>query len=429
MIKVSVIVLVGLLAATLLRRQSAALRHWVLASAIACAAAMPVLQLIVPAWQVPMRVFSTSHQGVATMAAGGVPAAWLLEDTATGNRPVAAGAQGATLPSLQSIWLAGVAASLSLLLLGFGRMAWVTSRSRKVVDGTWCDMATVLADRRRPGGLTKCFSRASRRTSNGSLRDTWFARRFASRRPVQLLQSAHPTLLVTWGLTHPKVVLPRDAREWPAGRIRAVLAHELAHVERCDWAVQMVAELLRCIYWFNPLLWVACRRLRQESEQACDDAVLSMGVDAPEYATHLLDVARAFRHTRARRSLFPAPAMARRSHLEGRVRAMLNAGLSRAPLTRVAGIAIVVSLFAVTVPIAGLVASSDLPRPAQPQPRVAVTVSVPRDQVLPVDRRAKVRPVAPPVARPVAPGASAPGRSAGGDASPAPVSTASRTTA
>jgi TonB family protein len=228
-----------------------------------------------------------------------------------------------------------------------------------VVDGTWSEVAFALAE---PG---------------------------RKRRPVRLLQSDHPLLLVTWGLTRPRVILPRTAGDWPADRVRAVLGHELAHVERRDWAVQMVAELLRCIYWFNPLLWVACRRLRQESEQACDDAVLSMGVDARDYATHLLDVARALGHSHARRALFPAPAMARRSYLERRVRAMLNTRLNRTPLPRTAGIAIVVGLFAVTVPIAGVIASADLPRPAEAQPLVgATTRSRPADQVARADRRA-----------------------------------------
>jgi hypothetical protein len=50
MIKVSLIVLAGLTAARLLRSQSAALRHWVLGTALACAAAAPAVELIVPGW-------------------------------------------------------------------------------------------------------------------------------------------------------------------------------------------------------------------------------------------------------------------------------------------------------------------------------------------------------------------------------------------
>ena len=97
-----------------------------------------------------------------------------------------------------------------------------------------------------------------------------------------LLQSDHPTLLVTWGVWQPKVILPAEARGWPEDRIRIVLAHELAHVRRGDWLVQLAAELLRAIYWFNPLLWIACRQLRRESEHACDDAVLALGVEGAD---------------------------------------------------------------------------------------------------------------------------------------------------
>jgi len=352
MIKVSAILFVGLLVAALLRRQSAALRHWVLASAIACAAAMPVVQMIAPAWQFSMPAFWASSQRDGTAAS---LTEWKVEGQAAGDQAVAAaGRPGSALPSLEQIWLAGTIFSLSLLLVGFGRLTWVTSRSRQIVDGTWSDIVATLSGRRRP------------------------------RNQVRLLQTDHPTLLVTWGLTQPKVILPRAAREWPADRVRAVLGHELAHVERRDWAVQMLAELLRCIYWFNPLIWLACRRLRQESEKACDDAVLGMGMDAPEYATHLLDVAHAFRHTHSRRSLFPAPAMARPSHLERRVRVMLNTGLSHAPLGRLAGIAVVAALLGVSVSIAGVVAASDGSRAARSN--VAVTTrSVSGDQQLTAD--------------------------------------------
>ena len=97
-----------------------------------------------------------------------------------------------------------------------------------------------------------------------------------------LLQSDHPALLVTWGLVWPKVILPRAAREWSRDRVRIVLCHELAHIRRGDWILQIAAQLVRCVYWFNPLVWMACARLRLESEQACDDRVLNLGVERTE---------------------------------------------------------------------------------------------------------------------------------------------------
>jgi TonB family protein len=89
----------------------------------------------------------------------------------------------------------------------------------------------------------------------------------------------------------------------------------------------MAGELLRCAWWFNPLVWIACARLRQESEQACDDEVLIGGVEGPAYAAELLELARALKPAPALYS--PAAAIARTSGLERRIRAMLNAGVTR----------------------------------------------------------------------------------------------------
>jgi TonB family protein len=145
------------------------------------------------------------------------------------------------------------------------------------------------------------------------------------------------------------VILPRTAQDWTDARIRVVLAHELAHIKRGDWLIQMLAEIARAGYWFNPVMWIACRRLRLESEQATDDVVLQAGIDGSEYAAHLLDLARAFaRH----RPWLPAPAIARPSSLERRVSAMLNSRVNRAPITRVARLGIVAALSAVAIAIA-----------------------------------------------------------------------------
>jgi hypothetical protein len=103
-------------------------------------------------------------------------------------------------------------------------------------------------------------------------------------------------------------------------------------------------------------VWIACRRLRLESEQACDDAVLKMGVEGSTYATELVDLARAFRSQR--QMFLPAAAIARSSSLERRVRAMLNVRLNRDPITRSASIAAAIVLVVLAVLIAGFGASA-----------------------------------------------------------------------
>ena len=145
------------------------------------------------------------------------------------------------------------------------------------------------------------------------------------------------------------MILPRTAQDWTDERIRVVLAHELAHIKRGDWLIQMVAEIARAGYWFNPVMWIACRRLRQESEQATDDVVLDAGIEGSDYAAHLLELARAFsRH----RPWLPAPAIARPSSLERRVSAMLNTRVNRTPITRAARLAIIGALSAVAIAVA-----------------------------------------------------------------------------
>jgi len=321
-IKVTVIVLVALAATAVLRRRSAAVRHFVLAAALACAAATPALRLVAPAWQAGIGAWLTESRVQL------IDRPLLVLDSTTQSPAVVPGAQSPSLSRaallarwLGIVWAGGAAASLFVLLAGLGRLAWLASRAERVTDGPW---ARIAAEISRVAGL---------------------------RRPPVLLQSPDSALLATWGFATAKVMLPSDVSDWPEDRIRIVLAHELAHVRRGDWLVQMAAELVRSLYWFNPLVWVACRRLRIESEQACDDAVLKTGVEGATYATELVDLAKAFK---SQQEMFlPAAAIARSSSLERRVRAMLNVRLNREPITRRASIAAAALFVAVAVLVAG----------------------------------------------------------------------------
>jgi len=314
-IKISLIVAAALVATSLLKRRSAATRHFVLAAALACAAATPFVRLIAPAWQSASRLQVIDRPLAVFDDLAPAASPRVARSAAAGSLDAAAMMRGLAL-----IWMTGVALAIAVLAVGLMRLRWLASHAQPVSGGPWVDAAGEIA------------------------------RAYRLRRPPLVLHSAHPSVLGTWGIARAKVLLPSDALAWPADRIRIVLAHELAHVRRGDWIVQMAVELLCAAYWFNPLVWLAARRLRLESEHACDDAVLTLGVEGSAYATELVDLARAFRSDRP---FVPAAAIARPSSLERRVRAMLNVKLNRDPITRSASIAAAVVLATVTVLVAG----------------------------------------------------------------------------
>jgi beta-lactamase regulating signal transducer with metallopeptidase domain len=322
-IKVSLVTGLGLAAVVLLRRGSAALRHWVLAATLLTALATPLLTGLAPSWSFPVAATTDAGAGTRTPAVAGDRGSRVRVTTTLVANP-ASSVQSPTIDTtsaLLAIWLVGVAINLGGLLLGFWRLHRVAARAAVVHDGLWVERARSLAAL------------------------------FALRRPVRLLQSDQPALLVTWGFFAPKVMLPADASSWADDRIHVVLAHELAHIRRSDWVIQIASELLRIVYWFNPLMWLASARLRLESERACDDAVVNLGVSGRDYATHLLEVARQFGG--ARHSAFPAVAIAPRpSTLERRVSAMLNTRLSRGPVSGPARLATLATLLAVALPVA-----------------------------------------------------------------------------
>jgi TonB family protein len=140
--------------------------------------------------------------------------------------------------------------------------------------------------------------------------------------------------------------------EWSADRRRAVLSHELAHIARHDWLMQMCAELARGFYWFHPLAWFAAAELRAESERACDDSVLNSGVEASSYANQLVELARTLRN--AHRGWSAALAIARPTNLERRFIAMLNPHQNRRGMPRRAGLLLKGAAVCLLLPIAAL---------------------------------------------------------------------------
>lgn len=159
--------------------------------------------------------------------------------------------------------------------------------------------------------------------------------RVGLRRPVRLMALEGPVSPAAFGLVRPSVILPRSAAAWRGEGLRQVLLHELAHLRRRDPLQRCIAELCCACFWFLPMVWGLERRMRVESERACDDLVLASGTSASGYAAVLLGLQQRLRMERA---LLPSLAcLVRKSEFEGRLDAILDPGRARGVDSGVAG--------------------------------------------------------------------------------------------
>ncbi len=139
------------------------------------------------------------------------------------------------------------------------------------------------------------------------------------RRNVEVLLHEGIPGPITCGIWRPAILLPDEACEWNEADLRRALVHELEHVRRGDWAIQLAARATCVFYWFHPLVWVAFRRLSLEAERAADDAVVR-SAEHTEYAEQLVMLAGRLSKARTQ----PALGMANRSDLSARVSALLD---------------------------------------------------------------------------------------------------------
>lgn len=347
-----------------LRRSSAALRHLIWSLAVVSLVILPVLSAVLPSWQVPIlpRPVSTSQSSFDIGRSGVSPDT--EHETAAGETPAlpivmrypAPGLTAsmndsmlASVPSYESLgvnrlrltfpvwilllWVAGTAAAVAPLFVGIVGVWRRARRARPVTDGTWARLLPTLSEELGLG------------------------------RRVSLLKSDRAAIPTTWGFFRPIVLLPSEAQDWPAERCRIVLLHELAHVRRCDWLTQMLARFACALHWFNPLVWLAARRMRVESEQACDDSVLRAGHKASGYADELLEIVRTMRPA-GYESLATVP-IARQSRIQKRLTAILDAGRSRRALTHLSITLALIAVSCAVLPLAAIRPTAKAQEPAE----------------------------------------------------------------
>ena len=303
-----------------LRNRSGALRHLVLALGILGSLLLPLFGVLLPNWQIGSRMLAGQvprvSGGTAISAFENLPA---MVVNVTMENPIVSRIESV----VTAIWLLGFLVWTSRLAVGLAQVERMVRRTTQGVPKGWLLLAEQI-----------CGSLAIQR----KVRILWVADEFA--------------MPVTWGYFQPRVLLPSTARAWPERRVEMVLTHELAHVARADWLVQMIAETLCALHWCNPLVWIAARQLRQESERACDDVVLRRGIAPREYAREVLELAGSLRNFL--RGWSSALAFARATFLERRFAAMLSAKTDRSGVSRKTSRWSAVAALCVVIPVAAL---------------------------------------------------------------------------
>ncbi|PYR92603.1 MAG: hypothetical protein DMF84_13650 [Acidobacteria bacterium] len=165
------------------------------------------------------------------------------------------------LPVLIGIWLAGVMLLSLRLLTGWLWIQRLRTHGATAAGESWQRMATRLS------------------------------RRLHIARTITLLESTLVDVPTVIGWVKPVVLLPASALSGlSAQQLDAILAHELAHIRRHDYLVNLLQTLVETLLFYHPAVWWLSRRIRAEREHCCDDLAVSLCGDPIAYANALADL-------------------------------------------------------------------------------------------------------------------------------------------
>jgi bla regulator protein BlaR1 len=179
-------------------------------------------------------------------------------------------------------------------------------------------------------------------------------RRMGFKHGTALLVSNELRSPISWGVLRPTIVLSPKAVA-ASGEAEAIIAHELAHVARLDWAKLLGARVACAVFWFNPLVWMLARESHQLREEAADDAVLMADIDGPDYATLLVGAAR---HDNQGALLAAHGVAPGKDSLKRRITRVLDGSLKRGPASASWMLMSLVVLAGITVPLAAFSATA-----------------------------------------------------------------------
>ena len=228
----------------------------------------------------------------AALSSGAESPAVMQADEASGGRAAAHEGPSSSFPFglthlLCLIWGVGFLVSTASIIAGWLRLRRLISRSRRADEGLYELLSSLSGEM----GL---------------------------RRRVELLISDELAIPVVFGWLRPFILLPPSMS---GGEARMALIHELAHLKRGDYQINLLYRFLRAALFFHPLYRIAGERMREACEQICDGWVVKLTGERANYARLLIDLLAAQTGLSGKLS----PAMAEGSRLGRRVEMVLDA--------------------------------------------------------------------------------------------------------
>lgn len=262
-------VVAGILAATLalMSRRTANARYAVSCGALALLLVLAVVtawRAYTPAAVAPARTMSAIDATAAARQGSGLgsdPKALpsLAQPATWGERlNTLRSAAGSHLPTIVFLWIVGVALLSARLLLSWLRVHRLTGSASQRARDQWQLAAIRLGDA------------------------------LGLRRAVTLLESAAIEVPTVVGWMRPFILLPTSTLTGLSpDQIEMILAHELAHIRRHDFLVNLLQAVVETLMFYHPAVWWMSRRVRQERENCCDDLAVSVCGNALQYARAL----------------------------------------------------------------------------------------------------------------------------------------------
>jgi bla regulator protein BlaR1 len=330
----------------LMKLRSAAERSWVAHIGLLGLIIMAFAPLVLPSWSVAApAMFGTTHDAVPATVQQVSP---VIAATFPKVTTVAATAPPASISASAAVTAAYAVPAAILLFITFlalARLIALRARAEVLVDGHWLS----------------ALARAQRR--------------MGFKHGTALLTSNDLASPISWGLMRPVILLNTRAVE-ASSEAEAIIAHELAHVARMDWAKLLLARVATALFWFNPFVWILAREAHQLREEAADDSVLAADIADTDYAQLLVGVAR---HECPGLLLGAHGVAPSKSSLARRVARVLDNKTVRGPVARSFAAGVFVGAIAVAAPLAALTLTPAKPQAAKPTSAAAVASPAPVD--------------------------------------------------